>query len=119
MVVNTPSGEYRNVGVNLGLFALPNGDFNLNNRVDAADYVRWRDSIGGQTAYDAWRQHYGMLGSSVNSPVPAAGFSVPEPTGWGLVVIGLVFGLRTRSHIIRDLPTLCTRIRTRHGAGGR
>ena len=55
-VLNSPSdGSERSVGTNLAVFALPNGDFNQNGVLDAADYVVWRKSIGGQAAYDAWR----------------------------------------------------------------
>ena len=64
-VLNTPSdGSERSVGDNLAVFALPNGDYNQNGQVDAADYVVWRNSIGGQPAYDAW--------SSSSGPPPGA-----------------------------------------------
>jgi hypothetical protein len=76
-VLNSPSdGSERQVGVNLGIFALPNGDYNQNGLIDAADYVKWRSSIGGQTAYDAWRARFGFangVGSGTSST------SVPEP----------------------------------------
>jgi exopolysaccharide biosynthesis protein len=106
VLVNKPSDAERLVGTNLGVFALPNGDFNQNGYVDAADYVMWRNSIGGQAAYDAWRQHFGMLGNSVNTPGAGAALSVPEPTGRLLMVLGLVFGwcvgLRRIGGRIRD-----------------
>ena len=78
-VLNVPSdGSERSVGTNLAVFALPNGDYNQNGVVDAADYIVWRKSIGGQPAYDAWRQRFG------SSPGSGSGFaeggSVPEPS---------------------------------------
>ena len=36
-LVNVPSEAERSVGVNLGVFALPNGDFNQNGLVDTGD----------------------------------------------------------------------------------
>jgi exopolysaccharide biosynthesis protein len=92
VLVNKPSDSERLVGTNLGVFALPNGDFNQNGYVDAADYVMWRNSIGGQAAYDAWRQHFGMLGNSVNTSGAGAALAVPEPTGWLLVFCGAIVG---------------------------
>lgn len=38
------------------------GDFNFNGAVNAADYVRWRDGLGGvytQNDYGLWRAHFG------------------------------------------------------------
>jgi exopolysaccharide biosynthesis protein len=92
VLVNKPSDAERLVGTNLGVFALPNGDFNQNGCVDAADYVMWRNSIGGQAAYDAWRQHFGMAGNSVNTAAAGSTLAVPEPTDWLLAVLGIVFG---------------------------
>jgi len=67
------------------------GDFNQNNAVDAADYVVWRDKLGGSEAlpnddsegvgpddYDRWKAEFGMTaggGSGENSLS-----TVPEPT---------------------------------------
>jgi exopolysaccharide biosynthesis protein len=106
VLVNKPSGAERLVGTNLGVFALPNGDFNQNGYVDAADYVMWRNSIGGQAAYDAWRQHFGMLGSSVNTPGAGAALSVPEPTGWLLTCFGAIVGWCAGSRAIRGRHSL-------------
>jgi hypothetical protein len=77
-VLNSPSdGSERLVGSNLAAFALPNGDYNQNGSIDTADYVVWRTSIGGQYAYDAWRQRFGGAAGTANGAV--AGGLVPEP----------------------------------------
>ncbi len=74
------------------------GDFNLDSKVDAADYVTWRKSgtnplpndNGAADAagrYAVWRQNFGNppgAGSSLES-----GAAVPEPATIGLVLIGL------------------------------
>ncbi len=82
-LVNKPSGSERSVGTNLGVFALPNGDFNLNGKIDTADYVVWRKTVGGDLGYNAWRSQYGAAGGS-GSEFEA--FAVPEPSA--LVLIG-------------------------------
>jgi hypothetical protein len=71
-LVNASSGGERSVGVNFGVFALPNGDFNENGVVDAADYVVWRKTIGGTLSYDAWTKQFASSasGAGANSPVP-------------------------------------------------
>lgn len=66
------------------------GDYNNNGKVDAADYVIWRNNVGtttvlpndptggtiGTAQYNAWRSHFGTtLGSGLG-----AGAAVPEPT---------------------------------------
>ena len=76
-LVNTPSESERSVGTNLGVFALPNGDFNLNGTIDAGDYVVWRKSVGGNLGYSAWRARYGAAGGSGTE---LDSFAIPEPT---------------------------------------
>ena len=69
------------------------GDYNGNGKVDAADYVLWRDNpdgFGGSPAgYDAWRAHFG------NPPGSGAGLgdgsAVPEPVGGLLILLGTIF----------------------------
>jgi hypothetical protein len=96
-VLNSYSdGSERLVGLNLAVFALPNGDYNQSGFVDAADYTLWRKSIGGQTAFDAWRQRFG------DSPGSGSGFSadstVPEPSILALGLFAIVLTLvRARS----------------------
>ncbi len=84
-LVNVPSETERLVGTSLGVFALPNGDYNQNGVVDGADYVVWRDSIGGQYAYDAWRQRFGSAAGSGSGV--AEGSSVPEPSSLFFAII--------------------------------
>lgn len=73
------------------------GDYNGNGVVDSADYVVWRDSVGGATLpnrdpsnvgtvgagdYNSWRSRFGnVTGAGVGS-----GANVPEPTAVGLIV---------------------------------
>jgi hypothetical protein len=57
------------------------GDYNKDGRVDAADYVMWRNSDGTQAGYNTWRTHFGEpsgagTGAPGGSPSQA---SVPEP----------------------------------------
>lgn len=92
-VLNSPSdGSERSVGTNLAVFALPNGDYNGDGVVDAADYVVWRKTIGGQFAYDAWRARFGSTSGSGSGF--ASGSSVPEPSLGGLISLA-IYGLFT------------------------
>lgn len=76
-LVNVPSEAERSVGVNFGVFALPNGDFNQNGIVDTGDYAVWRKSVGGTLGYTAWRSRYGAAGGSGSELEGNA--AVPEP----------------------------------------
>jgi len=54
------------------------GDFNRDDRVDAADYVVWRNNINTGPEYNLWRGDFGAVvpalgGSAMSAP------SVPEP----------------------------------------
>ncbi|MGD9633633.1 MAG: hypothetical protein AB7G28_08370 [Pirellulales bacterium] len=87
----------------------PDGDFNKDGTVNAADYTVWRDKLGSTyTAadYQVWTTHFGMTGggSSIitngvvryEAVTPGSGAiaaaAVPEPgTGW--LVLGCVLGL--------------------------
>lgn len=87
-VVNSYSDpSERTVGTNLAVFALPNGDYNQNGKVDGADYVVWRKSIGGQYAYDAWRQRFGSTAGSGSGF--SEGASIPEPSVASLIAVAL------------------------------
>ncbi len=71
-----------------------NGDYSDDGAVDAADYVVWRNSMGGQAAYDIWRQHYGSaVGNGVSFGTSSA---VPEPNRWQVAVIALLVLLSLR-----------------------
>jgi hypothetical protein len=74
----------------------PNGDFNGDGVVDAADYVVWRDGLGltyTVNDYDVWQSHFGQTyGSGASVDMNA---SIPEPAtlmllmfaaaGWSLL----------------------------------
>jgi hypothetical protein len=81
----------------------PTGDYNGNGKVDAADYVAWRNTNGqsaspagsgadgdengtvGPGDYTFWRSKFGL---TVGSGSFVEGGSVPEPTAATLIVLG-------------------------------
>ena len=91
------------------------GDFNDDGIVNAADYTVWRDFLGvpanllpndvdggtvGQAQYDTWSQHFGLtLQEYVDSiPLPTL-VSVPEPSTWMLILMGLASSYSLRRPI--------------------
>lgn len=72
------------------------GDYNLNGRVDAADYVVWRNSDGPPEGFNVWRANFGQSlsgsGTSVGLGQTAA---VPEPAAsfiaWGMLVLASIW----------------------------
>ena len=60
------------------------GDFNADNKVDAADYVVWRKTDGSPQRYLSWRSNYGAISSGFGSSITA---SVPEPASLLLAVL--------------------------------
>ena len=64
------------------------GDFNHDDRVDAADYVIWRNNAGTTQDYQLWR---GGFGATFSGPGSAVGTtSVPEPVS--LLIVGTIVG---------------------------
>lgn len=63
------------------------GDFNSDGKVDAADYVTWRENIGTSAAYSLWRENFG------NPPSTGLALAnVPEPRSIALVgALSLLF----------------------------
>jgi hypothetical protein len=71
----------------------PSGDLNLNGRVDAADYVRWRKTSGIQGEYDMWRRNFGRTFAG-----SASGTStVPEPQGAILWILAAIVAYLNRN----------------------
>ncbi len=71
------------------------GDFNGDNKVDAADYVQWRKTNGTAQDYATWRSHFGMTAGSGSAD--GFGASVPEPAGLVLAALAAcVVALRPR-----------------------
>jgi hypothetical protein len=67
------------------------GDYNDDGRVDAADYVVWRNGLGTtytQDDYNTWRAHFGQtVGNGAGANSNAA---VPEPTTLITIVAALI-----------------------------
>jgi hypothetical protein len=71
------------------------GDFNRDGRVDAADYVVWRNGLGSthtQADYNVWRANFGRSASSGATllwpePLPPA---VPESTAAVMLLTGMI-----------------------------
>jgi hypothetical protein len=64
------------------------GDFNHDGRVDATDYVIWRDNpatYGGSTGFTDWRANFGKTVGSSTALV-----TIPEPSTMLLIVATLV-----------------------------
>jgi hypothetical protein len=88
------------------------GDFNGDFKVDAADYVVWRKTIGTPAAFTLWKANFGNTGGPIGPSTLVQGFvqyvtsgsgsgsAVPEPSSVLLIGIGLcslVAGGRQRS----------------------
>jgi hypothetical protein len=69
------------------------GDYNADGRVDAADYVVWRQDPaahgGNPQGYNTWRQNFGS-GPGSGSALGAGAAAVPEPAS---AVLSVVLGL--------------------------
>jgi len=77
-------------GRQAGMANLP-GDFDLNDVVDAADYVVWRRGLGRMyttSQFDMWRANFGR---TMTVPGGGAGAlsAIPEPLAVGLTAIGV------------------------------
>ncbi len=77
------------------------GDFNGDNKVDAADYVVWRKSGGTSQAYLTWRSNFGV--NTGGGASASASTAVPEPIGLVLLALAAcIFALRS-DRLIRSL----------------
>jgi hypothetical protein len=101
-VVDHPGGDVGSPGYAPGALATLEGDFNGDGRVNAADYTKWRDNLGGlysASDYAKWKANFGAgSGSSALSAVPEPGAAVMLL----LAAIGSATGVRFR----RPPPTL-------------
>jgi hypothetical protein len=90
-LVGTPTSLLVRGNVNYLVGGVP-GDFNNDNKVNAADYVLWRKNpgaFGGAGGYATWRANFGSppgSGSSLGGPA-----AVPEPAVLSLVLIAGLF----------------------------
>jgi hypothetical protein len=65
------------------------GDYNNDDRVDAADYVTWRKSdIDGQDGYDVWQVNFGLRNEGAGALSVAN--AVPEPAGAVAIAMGVL-----------------------------
>ena len=72
------------------------GDFNDDGRVDAADYTRWRDSLGGAYSvsdYNNWKDNFGK-----SAPGAGTVAAAPEPSAMVLFILGCVAFEWSRFH---------------------
>jgi parallel beta-helix repeat protein len=82
-----PGGTSIDIGADELASAILPGDFNRDGAVNAADYVVWRKTGGGQANYDLWRANFGRTAgsgasvglTSANSVEPSSSASIPEP----------------------------------------
>lgn len=74
-------------GIGLG------GDFNLDGKVDAADYVAWRNGAAIPSEFNVWRTNFGKTAPGAGASLQTA---VPEPTAGLLAIMALLCGTRLR-----------------------
>ena len=72
------------------------GDFNTDGKVDAADYVVWRKTLGDATNYNIWRANFGKPGGGAGTGLTDDPAAVPEPSTLLLLcgLVGAIVGLR-------------------------
>jgi hypothetical protein len=112
--VNYGTGTNSQITLNIPLSNVK-GDFNNNGKVDAADYVLWRNNLGtnnalpndnglgtpiGQSHYSLWRSNFNLPGSG--SGDLAAG-EVPEPGSLLLACCGMasLIAARVRRRVVK------------------
>jgi hypothetical protein len=83
------------------------GDFNGDGKVDASDYVVWRETMPGDAnKYQEWRSNFGYpLGSTAAT---SAGITnVPEPASIALFLIGLTFWMKVTGRQLHQTAACC------------
>jgi autotransporter-associated beta strand protein len=81
------------------------GDYNVDGRVDAADYIVWRIRVGaasipnrdpmnagliGEDDYHSWRARIGQSAGGGTALGGSSTPAVPEPPGWGIALAAIV-----------------------------
>jgi hypothetical protein len=81
------------------------GDFNNDNKVDAADYVVWRKTDNTPAGYAAWRSNFGA-GTGSGSGLGSS--AVPEPAAFSLLlIVGVFMGAARRRQCVTALASVC------------
>lgn len=84
--------SFSGIDIGFGAAAGLTGDYNGDGKVDARDYVVWRDTgINGAQGYTDWRNHFGATSGSGSSLGSAT--SVPEPASVMLLALASCWGL--------------------------
>ena len=98
-------------GLAINAAAFLPGDYNHDDRVDAADYVVWRDTLGSTTAlladgsgnlivdqadYDVWRMSFGLVFGETPAAGAAPRAAIPEPSG-AAIIAGATFVVLARA----------------------
>jgi hypothetical protein len=101
------------------------GDYNHDERVDAADYGVWRKTFGSTTKlaadgsgnqqidqadFDVWRRNFGTSVAGSGATIS----NVPEPNGWLLAAVGVVGPLLVLSMRASNAPHCFARARRRY-----
>jgi serralysin len=71
--------------LSLSAAALLPGDYNVDDLVDAADYVIWRKSDGTPAGYNTWRANFGETSGS--GSVASENATVPEPATLVMLIL--------------------------------
>jgi hypothetical protein len=105
------SSQMMGAGLAINAAAFLAGDYNRDDRVDAADYVVWRDTFGStaelaadgsgnsaidQADYDIWRANFGFVFEEHTGARASASGAVPEPGGIVIAAIGAFLALIVR-----------------------
>ena len=94
------------------------GDFNLDGRVDSADYTVWRDRRGtnslaadasgngsvDQADYNIWKANFGLVAATGGGSIGEAAAAVPEPA---TAVLVLLLALAAPGHRSIRKSTTC------------
>jgi hypothetical protein len=84
------------------------GDYNHDGKVDGADYVTWRNTMGTAPEYQVWRNNFGATSGTGTAVGVMSGHecnlaSVPEPRAWVSAALAalIVLAAYTRPHRYR------------------